>query len=126
MAKKLGIYKCELCGNITEVFVAGGGDLACCGQNMKYMEEKTADHSTEKHVPFVEKTEKGYKVRVGENAAHPMTEEHYIMWIELIVDDLILRKELKPNDKPEAEFEVKHSDNVIAREYCNIHGHWKN
>lgn len=125
MAKKLGIYKCEVCGNIVEDVIAGGGTLACCGQDMTYMEEKTADHSTEKHVPFIEETENGYKVRVGENAAHPMTEEHYIQWIELIVDDLILRKELKPGDAPEANFLAPKSKNVIAREYCNLHGHWK-
>lgn len=126
MAKVLEVYKCELCGNIVEVFSEGAGELTCCGQSMKYMEEKTADKSVEKHVPFVEETEDGYKVRVGENAAHPMTEEHYIQWIELIIDDtLILRKHLKPGDKPEAEFKAPKSDNVVAREYCNIHGHWK-
>ena len=35
MANLLEIYKCELCGNIVEVVHAGGGDLACCGQDMK-------------------------------------------------------------------------------------------
>lgn len=126
MAKKLGIYKCELCGNIVENVVNGGGDLACCGQNMTYMEEKTADKSVEKHVPFLEETENGYKVRVGENAAHPMTEEHSILWIELIVDELVLRKYLNPGDAPEAEFCTPKGKNIIAREYCNLHGHWKN
>lgn len=126
MAKKLGVYKCEVCGNIVEDIVAGGGTLVCCGQDMTYMEEKTADHTTEKHVPFVEETENGYKVRVGENASHPMTEEHSILWIELIVDDLVLRKYLKPGDAPEAEFCTPKSANVTAREYCNLHGHWKN
>ena len=52
---------------------------------MGFMEEKTADKTVEKHVPFIEKTTDGYKVRIGENAAHPMTEEHYIQWIELIM-----------------------------------------
>lgn len=125
MAKLLGVYKCELCGNIAEVFVEGVSPLNCCGQDMTYMEEKTADHSVEKHVPFVEKTADGYKVKVGESAAHPMTEEHYIQWIELIVDDLVLRKMLKPGDLPEAEFCVAQSEKVVAREYCNLHGHWK-
>lgn len=126
MAKKLGIFKCEICGNIVEVVSEGGGQLTCCGQLMGYMEEKTADQTVEKHVPFLEKTAEGYKVRIGENAAHPMTEEHYIQWIELIIEDLVLRQELKPGDKPEAEFKSPHSDNVVAREYCNVHGHWKN
>ena len=126
MAKLLGIYKCQHCGNIVEVFVEGAAPLFCCGQKMTYMEEKTADHSVEKHVPFIEKTPIGYKVKVGETTEHPMIEKHYIQWIELIVDnDLILRKYLKPGDKPEAEFCVAESNNVTAREYCNVHGHWK-
>lgn len=125
MAKLMGIYKCEHCGNIVEVFVEGVAPIMCCGQKMTYMEEKTADHSVEKHVPFIEETENGYKVKVGENTPHPMMEKHYIQWIELIVDDLVLRKNLKPGDAPEAEFCVAKSENVMAREYCNIHGHWK-
>lgn len=125
MAKRLGVYKCEQCGNIVEVFVDGPGDLVCCDAPMVYMEEKTADHSVEKHVPFIEETKDGYKVRVGENAAHPMTEEHYIQWIELLVGDYVLRKELKPGGEPVAEFCCAHSDEVAAREYCNVHGHWK-
>lgn len=126
MAKKLGVYKCEHCGNIVQVFVEGAAPLFCCGQEMTYMEEKTADHTTEKHVPFVEETKNGYKVKVGENTAHPMVEKHYIMWIELIINDLVLRKYLNPGDLPEAEFICKKADNVTAREYCNLHGHWKN
>lgn len=124
MAKKLGIYKCEQCGNIVEVFVSGKGPLVCCGEEMTYMEEKKADHSVEKHVPFIVETKDGYQVKVGENAAHPMADEHYIQWVELILGDTILRQELKPGDAPEANFVCKHADGVIAREYCNVHGHW--
>lgn len=125
MAKKLGIFKCEMCGNIVEVFHEGAGELVCCGQPMIYLEEKTADSSTEKHVPFIEEIENGYKVKVGENAAHPMTEEHYIEWIELIVGNKVYRQNLNPGEAPEAVFFVEKGDKVIAREYCNIHGHWK-
>lgn len=125
MAKLMGIYKCEHCGNIVEVFVEGMAPIVCCGEEMTYMEEKTADTSVEKHVPFIEKTADGYKVKVGQSAAHPMLEEHFIQWIELIVDDYVLRKTLKPGDAPEAEFQVKEGTKVSAREYCNVHGHWK-
>jgi len=124
MAKKMGVYKCEHCGNIVEVLVEGAAPIVCCGEKMVFMEEKTADHSVEKHVPFVEETENGYKVKVGENTAHPMAEGHYIQWIELVAGDLILRKELKPGDAPEAEFTLEKVEGVYAREYCNLHGHW--
>ncbi|MBZ4683384.1 MAG: superoxide reductase [Fusobacteriaceae bacterium] len=125
MAKLLGIYKCNICGNIVEVVKAGAGDLVCCGQEMELLEEKTADSTTEKHVPFIEEVEDGYVVRVGENTPHPMTEEHYITLIELVVDGKVYRQNLTPNDKPEAKFVVEKANDVYAREYCNLHGLWK-
>ena len=124
MAKKMGVFKCELCGNIVEVYIEGGGTLSCCGQNMTYMEEKTADSATEKHVPVIEKVDGGYKVTVG-STLHPMTEEHSILCIELIADNQVLRSYLKPGDQPQAFFKTD-AQKVTAREYCNLHGHWKN
>ena len=124
MAEFKGIYKCEVCGNIVEVLHAGPGVLVCCGKDMKHLSEKTEDASTEKHVPYVEKTDKGILVKVGQNQDHPMTEEHYIEWIQIIDNNTSYRKFLKPGDKPQAEFNVS-SDKVLAREYCNVHGLWK-
>jgi len=124
MTKLREIYKCEVCGNIVEVLHAGVGELVCCGQPMKLMEEKSEESSIEKHVPYIEKTEKGIVVKVGQNEEHPMVKEHYIEWIQVIADGVSYRKFLKPGDKPRAEFEVK-ADEIEAREYCNIHGLWK-
>jgi len=116
------IYKCNICGNIVEVLHVGGGTLVCCGQPMELLKEKTEDAGMEKHVPVIEKTEKGVKVKVG-SVPHPMEEKHYIEWIELIVDGQSFRKFLKPGDLPEAEFAVQ-GKNLEAREYCNLHGLW--
>lgn len=123
MLKKLEVYKCEKCGNIVEVYHAGGGTLVCCGETMKLMEEKSADSSTEKHVPVIEKIDGGYKVTVG-STLHPMTPEHYIQWVELITEYGVLTAFLNPGDDPIAYFHTDAKD-VQAREYCNIHGHWK-
>lgn len=123
MPKQLEVYKCELCGNIVEIMHAGGGDLECCGQPMKHMEEGTTDAAREKHVPVIEKTATGYLVKVGA-VAHPMEAKHWIQWIELIADGRSYTKFLNPGDAPEAEFCIK-ADKVTAREYCNLHGHWK-
>lgn len=125
MTKKLEIYKCSHCGNIVEIFVGNGSPIVCCGEKMELLEEQTADTSKEKHVPYIEETEDGYKVRIGENQAHPMTEKHYIMWIELVADSHIYRKELTPTDEPEATFRVPKAEKVFAREYCNVHGLWR-
>lgn len=125
MTKLNEIYKCDKCGNIVEVVHAGEGELVCCGAPMTLKTENTSDGAMEKHVPVIEKTEKGYLVKVG-SAEHPMLPEHYIEWIELICLECgkVQRKWLKPGDKPQAEFCTK-STKVIAREYCNLHGLWK-
>jgi len=123
MTKQKQIYRCNLCGNIVEVLHAGDGELVCCGQPMELLKEKTEDAGLEKHVPVIEKTETGLKVNVG-SVPHPMEEKHYIEWIEVIADDRVYRKFLKPSDKPEAEFALK-SEEIGAREYCTIHGLWK-
>ena len=117
------IYKCNICGNVVQVLHTGVGELVCCGQPMELLKEKTEDEGLEKHVPVIEKTENGVKVRVG-SVPHPMEEKHYIEWIEIIVDGRSYRKFLKPGDAPEAEFEIK-AENITAREYCNVHGLWK-
>ena len=123
MTKRLDVYKCELCGNIVEVLNAGAGTLVCCGQNMNKLDEKTADSATEKHVPVIEKVTDGYKVTVG-STLHPMVDEHWIQWIELIADGVSYKRFLKPGDKPEAYFCLNAADEVSAREYCNLHGLW--
>jgi len=117
------IYKCNICGNIVQVNFAGKGELVCCGEPMQLMKENTVDASLEKHVPVVEKTANGFKVKVG-SVPHPMEDSHYIQWIELIADGKSYKEFLKPGMKPEAEFCVKASK-VVAREYCNLHGLWK-
>jgi superoxide reductase len=123
MTEKLQIYKCEVCGNIVEMLHAGAGQLVCCGAPMTLLKENSVDAAKEKHVPVIEKTATGFKVKVG-SVAHPMEEKHYIEWIEVIADGKAYRTFLNPGDAPEATFEIK-ADKVIAREYCNLHGLWK-
>ncbi len=119
------VYKCNVCGNIVMVVHAGIGQLVCCGQPMQLMPEQTADWKTEKHVPVIERTESGVLVKVG-SVPHPMEENHYIEWIELVEEGgEVHRKFLRPGDKPEARFSVKYSESLKAREYCNVHGLWK-
>lgn len=91
------IYKCNICGNIVEVLHAGAGELVCCGQPMQLLVEKNQDIGQEKHVPVIEKTVTGVKVKVG-SIPHPMEEKHYIEWIEIIADGRIYRKFLKPGN----------------------------
>jgi len=117
------VYRCNICGNIVETLHPGTGQLVCCKQPMELLQEKTEDVGKEKHVPVIEFTDTGIKVKVG-SIPHPMEEKHYIEWIEIIADGVTYRKFLKPGDKPEAEFPVK-AEKITAREYCNLHGFWK-
>ena len=123
MTKKVQVYKCNVCGNIVEVLHAGEGELVCCGQPMELLQEKTADTGLEKHVPVLETTGSGTKVKVGE-VPHPMEEKHYIEWVEVMIGDRVYRTFLKPGDKPEVQLELA-GKGMIAREYCSVHGLWK-
>ena len=90
------------------------------------MEVQTGNVNEEKHIPFVEETENGYKVTVGKPALHPMKEMHLVEYIEIYVDDeLVGKKEFTAGDKPVADFEVDKGKDVYARELCNIHGLWQ-
>lgn len=123
MAKRNEIYKvADSAGNgvMVEVVIPSDGVLA----NGTPVVENTTDAAREKHVPVVEKTEDGWRVTVGE-VDHPMTEAHYIQWIELVTNrNEVLRKYLTPTDRPVAEFKTDAVE-VYAREYCNLHGLWR-
>jgi len=123
MAEKLQVFKCEVCGNIVEVLHGGQGELVCCGKPMRLFVENTVDASKEKHVPVVEKTAGGIKVKVG-SVSHPMEETHYIEWIEVIANGTAYRQFLNPGEAPEAVFTLD-AWPVVVREYCNLHGLWK-
>ena len=123
MPAKLDIYKCEKCGTIVEVMEPGTCAPSCCGSAMTHMKEGSTDGALEKHVPVISKVDGGYKVVVG-SVAHPMLENHYIQGIELGAGNESLTHFLKPGDAPEAVFKTD-AEKVVARAYCNLHGHWK-
>jgi len=123
MANMRGIYRCNACGNIVFVVNATAANVSCCGEGMELLVENSTDAAVEKHVPVIEKSANGYKVTVGA-VPHPMADDHYIQWIELIADGESYWKFLNPGDAPEAEFCIDAED-VSAREYCNLHRLWK-
>jgi superoxide reductase len=123
MTERMQIFKCDVCGNIIEVVNEGVGQLVCCGEPMILLEVHSSDQGYEKHVPVIERTPKGVKIKVGANP-HPMLEEHHIEWIEICYGNGVSqRKFLKAGDPPEVEFCVP-AAKIKAREHCNIHGLW--
>ncbi|WP_428897176.1 superoxide reductase [Parelusimicrobium proximum] len=124
MAKEREIYKSADGKLLVEVLLDGEGNLQCDGKDMVLQTENTVDAAKEKHVPVIEKVENGYNVKIG-SVPHPMIPEHYIQMIELVCIECgkVQRKLLFPGNAPEAFFCTR-SINVVAREYCNLHGLW--
>ncbi len=130
MTNKLDIFKCDVCGNIIEVVIPGYGELVCCNKPMRHLVAQSVDEGLEKHVPVLEKNEDGQKViRVG-SQPHPMEENHYIQFIEIVSNDRkhVKRKYLLPHDEPQMKLKCtcKNNGGFEVIEYCNIHGLWGN
>lgn len=95
-------------------------------QDLKTTNIKEGNPDEVKHVPFITKTAKGYKVSVGKTGFHANDESHHINFIQLVVDnDLVLTKHLALDTNPEFEFFTEHGKNVEAYAFCNLHGLWK-
>ncbi|MBN1757871.1 MAG: desulfoferrodoxin [Chitinispirillaceae bacterium] len=125
MLKKKSVYKCDVCGNLVEGLWDGKPAVVCCGQPMRELVPNTTDAAKEKHVPVIVRDGNKVTVKVGE-VAHPMTPEHYILFIELIAGDKVLRHDFKVGDTvAEAVFYVEDANAPLqARELCNLHGFW--
>ena len=123
MAEKLEFYRCAICGNIVQIFNGGAGMLVCCGEEMKLL---PIQHDTtefgEKHSPKVDERDSKRFVNVNN---HPMTNEHYVQFIQIVSEDKneLYTKFFFPEQIPE--IEVTHfPENLSAVEYCNIHNLW--
>ena len=101
-----------------------GCNPSCCGDLMQELRANETDGAKEKHVPDV-KVEGGIvKVQVG-SVAHPMLEEHYIVFIALETENGFQIKYLNPGEAPTAEFALGDEKPVAVYDFCNLHGFWK-
>lgn len=82
----------------------------------------TVEAAYEKHIPVIEHSGDHVIVKVG-SVVHPSIPEHYIEFIILETATCYQKKELKPGEKPEADFAVTEPV-VAAYEHCNLHGLW--
>lgn len=118
------LYYCKHCKNMVEIVSVGAEALVCCGEPMMKITPNTTEATQEKHIPvIIAETENSITVNVG-SVDHPMLDEHHIVFIEVETKDMVIRKELKPGMKPQAEFPVKRADVIEIREFCNIHMVW--
>lgn len=124
MTAKLEMYRCEICGNLVQVIVAGGGELYCCGAPMKLVSANNGAESLfEKHIPvFTRHSDNGLEIKVGQ-VLHPMNDDHHIMFIETISEDKdhVKLEYLHPGH--EAKIMLKEKlGRTLARAFCNLHG----
>ena len=124
VSEKYEVYKCNTCGNVIIVTTVGGGELICCGEAMELLEPRQLEEGGVKHIPIIKKEDDKIIVEVGE-VSHPMDDDHYIAFIELIVNDKIYVASLNPGDEPKAVFDVcADVADCKANEYCTKHGLW--
>ena len=118
-------YYCEVCGNIIEKIHDSLNDPVCCARTMQEMQCGTTDGKTEWHIPVCEVHDNKAEIRIGENP-HPMDKDHYIMWVEVITTKGVIRRYLKPGDKPVVHISLCDDEKICTvYAYCNRHKLWK-
>ena len=117
-------YICEKCGNIAGLIHASGVPMMCCGQKMTKLEAGVVEASREKHIPVVKVEGNNVRVEVG-SVAHPMSEEHSILWVYLETDKGGQRKCLETGKEPVVSFSLSDEKPIAVYAYCNLHGLWK-
>jgi len=122
--KNIKFYICEHCGNLVGMINESGVAMMCCGQKMTLLTPNTVEASNEKHIPVATVEGNIVKVDIG-SVAHPMLEEHSILWVYLQTDKGGHRKNLKPGDAPSVSFALLDEKAVSVYAYCNLHGLWK-
>ncbi|MCQ2379162.1 MAG: hypothetical protein MJ016_08195 [Victivallaceae bacterium] len=118
------IVRCKCCGAVLETVCVGKQDSCVGDAPWEALRINTVDGAAEKHLPVVEKKDGGVLVKVG-SLPHPMAEDHYIQWIEIVDGRDVRRHHLAPGEAPEAFFDVELSPDALVRAYCNKHGLWK-
>lgn len=113
--------KCSVCGNVVEDICGNTKPLTCCGKPMDIMKANSTDAAREKHVPFVEVNDGDLLVKVG-SVEHPMTKEHYIMWVSQVAGNVENKVILAPEQATTVRFPYMRECKIYA--YCNLHGLW--
>ncbi len=123
MSDFLELYRCNLCFHVVEICKEGVGELVCCGEKMEKLEENIAnpDNAHFANIENISDIEK--KITFN----HPMTQEHYIEFVEIISKDLkhIKRKHFSFDDELEMTIKCNCKNGFDVRLYCNRDGVWK-
>ena len=110
--KKMKLYVCPKCGNV--ITSTNELILNCCGTRLG--ELKTDRKADEGHQLQIENVEDEMFIRIE----HPMTKEHYIMFIAYVTSDKLTMSRLYPEQNAEVRFNIK--GHGILYVYCSQHG----
>ncbi|MDO5557126.1 MAG: desulfoferrodoxin family protein [Clostridia bacterium] len=119
MKKNVRFYICSTCGNQIGLIHSNGNDISCCGHKMDLMEVNESEELFTSHLPIFSKSEDEIVIKVG-NKEHPMTKEHFIMWIAQVSDHTTFRTQLYPEQSTTLRFKYIPNSTIYA--YCNKHG----
>jgi superoxide reductase len=123
MTAKKKIYYCRHCHNVIESLWDGRTDVFCCAEAMTELKANKEEAAVEKHIPVIQRDGNKVTVRVGD-VAHPMTEDHYILFVEVYAGEKVYRHDFnKGDERAEAVFLIE-EQNISARAFCNLHGLW--
>jgi superoxide reductase len=120
---EMKFFVCEHCGNMIGMIHNAGVPMMCCGQKMTQLVPGTVEASHEKHIPVASVEGNLVRVDIG-SVAHPMTEEHSILWVYLQTDKGGHRKNLAPGENPTVTFALHDEKPLAVYAYCNLHGLW--
>lgn len=112
---------CPECKTVVTDVLGSTENLCCCGKPLKKLTANTVEASAEKHIPVVEVMDGELAVRVG-SIEHPMTKEHYIMWVSQVADNRETKVIMFPEQDTTVRFPYIRNCKIYA--YCNLHGLW--
>lgn len=121
MKEYFNYAKCSVCGNVVTDVLGSTKNITCCGKPMDIMTANSTEAATEKHIPVVEVNDGELLVKVG-SVAHPMTKEHYIMWVSQVSGNRENKVILEPEQDAVVRFPYMPECKIYA--YCNLHGLW--
>ena len=91
---------------------------------MQELIPNTVQAAVEKHKPVLHNNGDKVTIQVG-SVEHPMTDEHYIQFVVVELNDRNGIIHLKPGQKPVVELQLKPGQKINkVYAYCNLHGLW--
>ncbi|RLG43233.1 MAG: hypothetical protein DRN78_02190 [Thermoproteota archaeon] len=122
MLQRSQILRCGICGKMIEVINPERRLLLCCVKPMAPLVEKVDGEFAEDNRPSTWRKDDSVVLEIGATP-HEMTEQHHIIWLEVVTPKRIIRI-FNPGDRPEVELELPRGE-IYLRVLCNRHGLWK-